>query len=121
MISKSKFALVAALAAFAVASPAFGQAFNPAWGTGNVQAFSYGVNGSKAPSVGTSPQNPIVPGESGQFRTAGRNEGLGAYAMVPRSRSALAPKRPIYDYSPGFGGGYGSGSSGYDPSIATQR
>ena len=47
MITKSQFAFIAAIVAVGFASPALAQSFSPEFGTGNVQAFSYGPRESQ--------------------------------------------------------------------------
>jgi hypothetical protein len=47
MIKNTKLALIAAIAAVSIASPAFAQAFTPRDGTGNVLPFSYGPGGAR--------------------------------------------------------------------------
>jgi hypothetical protein len=48
MTMKSKLAVIAAVAAMSVASPALAQSFNLGDGAGNVLPFSYGPGGAKA-------------------------------------------------------------------------
>lgn len=64
MISKSAFALVAAIAAVGVASSASAQSFDPDMGTGNI------VSANTGSSTVSAPRN-----------------GLDAYAMVPRQHT----------------------------------
>ncbi len=111
MITLSKLAIAGAVAAFAIASPAFGQSFDPTAGTGNVLPYAY--NGSGA--TGTSP----TPG-----RVARAASGLNAYAMIRHEGHGVVQPRALYDYgfdAPGYARDYSSGPSGYDPSIETQR
>ncbi len=107
MTNKSKFALIAVVAAtLGIASPAFAQSYNPGDGTGNALPFAYGPGGTKQRSV-------AVPPETEQL--AVRQNGLNAHAMVPRNRT-------FYDYSPGWSGNsYNPATSGYDGGIETQR
>jgi hypothetical protein len=66
MITKSAFALVAAIAAAGIASPAFAQAFGPKVGSGNIVGVYIG---------------PAAPQQQ---------SGLQAHAMVPDPRAANA-------------------------------
>jgi hypothetical protein len=52
MIKMSKFALVAALVAVSVASPALAQSFNPRDGTGNVMPLQYQTDGGRTAWTG---------------------------------------------------------------------
>ena len=70
----SKFALIAAIAAVGIASPAFAQSFDSTDGTGNSLPTYYGPHGGL--HRGTAPQNE---------RVIVRQSGLNAFAMVPRS------------------------------------
>jgi hypothetical protein len=86
MITKSTFALIAAIAAVGVASPAFAQAFDLEIGTGNVQSINIG---------------PAAPQQ---------RSGLQAYAMVgqvqPRAHAYVAPNAadPAPTFTPPTGG-----------------
>ena len=76
MTTISKLAVIAAIAAAGIASPALAQSFDPEAGSGNVVPFSY------APS---SAQNDTVAvRQSHQGKIAARLNGLHAFAMVPR-------------------------------------
>jgi hypothetical protein len=91
MINKSKLALIAAIAAVSIASPALAQSFNPRDGTANVLPFSYGPGGTRV-AVGSAAPRLYRSGEH-------------AFAMVPRdppARSAINS------------GATGGGSSGYN-------
>ena len=52
MTTKSKLAVVLAVATLGLASPAFAQSFDPAIGTGNNTPFSYQQNVDGMPSAG---------------------------------------------------------------------
>jgi hypothetical protein len=80
MITKSKLALVAAIAVMAVTSPAFAQSYDPSVGTGNVLPFAYGPGATKQRSVAVPPENDEI--------AAGRS-GLHAFARVPRNPSVF--------------------------------
>jgi hypothetical protein len=109
MINKSKLAVIAALLAVSVASPAFAQSFSKGDGTGNELPFAYGPGGTK-PAWTVAPQNEQV-----AAREHGRNSiaavgttGLYAYAAVPfATRSDVAN-------SPAATGG---GSTGYNEML----
>ena len=94
MITRSKLALIAAVAVVTVASPAFAQSYDPSVGTGNVLPFAYGAGAIKQRSVALPPQNDQI--------AAGRS-GLHAFARVPRG------ERSDDDYNPA--------TSGYDHGI----
>ena len=67
-----------------LASPAFGQEFDAAAGTGNVLPFSYGPGGTRhgpGDPLAINPQSGQLTGESGLY----------AFARVPRVRSKYAP------------------------------
>ena len=98
MITKSKLALIAAIAVMTVTSSAFAQSYDSSVGTGNVLPFSYGTGATKQRSVAVPPQNDQI--------TAGRS-GLHAFARVPGG------ERSDDDYNPA--------TFGYDHSIETQR
>jgi hypothetical protein len=98
MITKSKLALIAAIAVMTVTSPALAQSYDPSVGTGNVLPFEYGTGATKQRSVAVPPQNDQI--------AAGRSR-LHAFARVPRG------ERSDDDYDPA--------TSGYDPGIETQR
>jgi len=93
MIKISKLALVAAIAAVSIASPAFAQAFNPRDGTANVLPFSYGPGGTRIFAGAASSQD--------------RN-GLHAFAMVPTDPPAANAINP---------GATGGGSGGYNEHL----
>jgi hypothetical protein len=73
-----KLIAIVAITASVMATPAFAQSFDKDFGTGNVQSFSYGADGS---------------GQTAKI--AGRQSGLDAFAMVPGTSSAADT------YSPG--------------------
>ena len=66
-----KLIAIVALTASVMATPAFAQSFDKDFGTGNVQSFSYGADGSE---------------QTGKI--AGRQSGLDAFAQVPGTSSA---------------------------------
>jgi hypothetical protein len=74
MITKSKLALIAAIAVMTVASPAFAQSYDPADGTGNALPFAYGTGAIKQRSVAVPPQNDQI---------AAGGSGFHAFARVP--------------------------------------
>jgi hypothetical protein len=91
MIKMSKLALIAAIAAVSIASPAFAQAFNPRDGTANVLPFNYGPGGSRQ-FIGSA-----TPSQD--------QSGLHAFAMVPRDPQGTTSIYP---------GATGGGSAGYN-------
>jgi hypothetical protein len=91
MIKTSKLALIAALVAMSVASPALAQSFNKGDGTGNNLAFAYGPNGTK-PTWTVMPQNEQVAAQqSNAGKVAVRQTGPNTFAAVPG--------RGLYDYA----------------------
>jgi hypothetical protein len=76
MTTISKLALIAAIAAAGIASPALAQSFDPEAGSGNVAPFSYAPIASQFDTVGVRRGN--------QGKIAKRANGLHAFAMVPR-------------------------------------
>jgi hypothetical protein len=101
MINISRVALVVAVAAVGIATPAFAQSFDPEAGSGNVLAFSF------APITGpTSVQpNRIAAGPARRRTLAARQSGLSSFALVPSVRSNGNA------YDPTLTGG---GSTGYN-------
>jgi hypothetical protein len=93
MIRMSKLAIVGAIAAVSIASPALAQSFNPRDGTANLLPFSYGAGGARE-YVGSA----AVP--AGQDQS-----GLHSFAMVPRDPPAWSSVSP---------GATGGGSEGYN-------
>jgi hypothetical protein len=120
MFSKSKIALIAALAV-SIASPAFAQSFNKSDGTGNELPFAYGPGGTKQAWTVVTPQNDQI---------AARQVGANRFAVRQNSQSHVAAVRGggLYDYaavpgasrsdayanSPGLTGG---GSIGYNQML----
>ena len=89
-----KLITIVAITASVMATPAFAQSFDKDFGTGNVQSFSYGPNGSEQTA-----------------KIAGHQSGLDAYAMVPGTSSAAGDSN-----SPAATGG---GSEGYNQLVET--
>ena len=121
MISKSKIALIAALAV-SVASPAFAQSFNKGDGTGNALPFAYGPGGTKPAWTVVEPQSnqfaaqqfgndrvATVPQSRAARVAAARSGGLYAYAAVP-----FEPRADVNSNSPALTGG---GSTGYNQML----
>jgi hypothetical protein len=110
MINKSKLAVIAAVLAVSVASPAFAQSFNKGDGTGNELPFAYGPGGTK-PTWTVAPQSEqIAVREHGRNRVAvvGTN-GLYAYAAIP-----FATRSGVDSNAPAATGG---GSLGYNQML----
>jgi hypothetical protein len=89
-----KLIAIVAITASVMATPAFAQSFDKDFGTGNVQSFSYGPNGSQ---------------QTGNI--AGRQSGLDAYAMVPGTSAGAGDSN-----NPAATGG---GSEGYNQLVET--
>jgi len=100
MTTISKLALIAAIAVAGIASPALAQSFDPEAGSGNVLSFSY------APIPA---QNERVAGRQiSHAKVAGRQNGLHAFAMVPRSAAGSDSNDPALT---------GGGSAGYNEML----
>ena len=100
MATISKLALIAAIAAAGIASPALAQSFDPEAGSGNVVPFSF------APS---SAQNDTVAvRQDSQGKIAAHLNGLHAFAMVPRSAAENNANDPALT---------GGGSAGYNEML----
>jgi hypothetical protein len=120
MISKSKIAVIAALAV-SIASPAFAQSFNKGDGTGNELAFAYGPGAAKQTWTVVAPQNEqvavrrVAPNrfaarQTGQTHVASiRGSGLYDYAPLP-----YTPNIGANANSPALTGG---GSTGYNQML----
>jgi hypothetical protein len=98
MITKSKYALIAVVAAVAFSSPAFAQSFDPDIGTGNVLSFSNGPTGSGQNTIAVAAAHKEV---------AARQNGFHAFAMVPYRGGANSPALT------------GGGSAGYNALVLT--
>jgi hypothetical protein len=97
MIVRSKLVLVAVVAVFGFASPAFAQAFNPDDGSGTALPTYYGPDGGLH-------TGPVAPQNK---QAAGHQSGLNAYAQTP-GQSGTSPSGR---YNPSLTGG---GSDGYN-------
>jgi|HubBroStandDraft_4_1064222.scaffolds.fasta_scaffold1171996_1 hypothetical protein len=86
----TKLALVAAIVAICIASPALAQSFDPEAGSGNIVASNAG-------------QTTVQTGQ-----VAVQRSGLYAYAMVPRETAPAASTDPAVN---------GGGSTGYNEMI----
>src|SRR5579863_8273481 len=96
----SKLALIAAIAAAGIASPALAQSFDPEVGSGNVLGFSY------APSPAQNVEFAVR--QSSHAKTAGRQtrqNGLHAFASVPGTFLNSSSNNPAFT---------GGGSAGYN-------
>jgi hypothetical protein len=85
MTNKSKLTLVIAVAATAIASPAFAQSFDPDIGTGNNTSFAY------EPAI---EQGRIAVRQDVHEHRIARGSGLNAFAMVPGDRSGVSSNDP---------------------------
>jgi hypothetical protein len=105
MIKMSKFAIIAAIAAVSIASPALAQSFNPRDGTGNMMPFSYGPGGSRV-YMGSAAAPAPQQDQSGVHSFAQRDQsGLHSFAMLPRDVPGTSSVNP---------GATGGGSEGYN-------
>ena len=100
MTTISKLALIAAIAAAGIASPALAQSFDPEAGSGNVMPFSY------AP-IATQHDTAAVR-QNSQGKIAARRNGLHAFAMVPRGGANGNANDPALT---------GGGSAGYNEML----
>jgi hypothetical protein len=96
----SKFALIAAIAAAGIASPALAQSFDPEAGSGNVAGFGY------APTPAQNDEYAFP--QSSHAKTAARQNGLRAFARVPGTLSNSGSNDPAVT---------GGGSSGYNQML----
>ena len=100
MTTLSKLALIAAIAAVGIASPASAQSFDPEAGSGNVLSFSY------APS--SAPNDQVAVRQTSQAKVAGRQNGLHAFARVPAGAAGGDANDPALT---------GGGSAGYNEML----
>ena len=100
MTKFSTLAVIAAVAASGIASPALAQSFDPEAGSGNVLSFSYGPVAAQNDPVAVRPANP--------GKVAARHNGLHAFAMVPRDSAAGNSNDPALT---------GGGSAGYNEML----
>ena len=99
MVTKSKFALIAAIAALSFASPALAQSYDNDWGTGNQLPSYYDSNG------GLHAGNVRM-----QSQVAAHRSGLTAFASI--GRSGFASDEPFNT---------GGGSLGYNEMLQTDQ
>ena len=100
MTTISRMALIAAIAAAGIASPALAQSFDPEAGSGNVAGFSY------VPSPAQNDEFAVP--QSCHAKTAARRNGLHAFARVPGTSSNSNSNNPAFT---------GGGSVGYDQML----
>jgi hypothetical protein len=100
MITISRIALIAAVAAVGIASPALAQSFDPEAGSGNVLGFNY------APSAVQNDEFAVR--KSSHAKTAARQNGLHAFARVPGAASGSNSNDPAVT---------GGGSAGYNQML----
>ena len=98
MTTNSRIALIAAIVAAGIASPALAQSFDPEAGSGNVAGFSY------APA----PNDEFAVPQSSHAKTAARQNGLHAFASVPGTSSNSGSNDPAFT---------GGGSAGYNQML----
>jgi hypothetical protein len=95
-----KLALIAAITAAGIASPAWAQSIDPEAGSGNVAPFSY------APIP--TPSDTFLARQGSQGKIAARRNGLHAFAMVPRGAADGNTNDPALT---------GGGSAGYNEML----
>jgi hypothetical protein len=100
MTTISKLALIAAIAAAGIASPASAQSFDPEAGSGNVVPFSY------APIPAQNDQ--VAVRQTSHAKVAGRQNGLHAFARVPGGAAGGDSNDPALT---------GGGSAGYNEML----
>jgi hypothetical protein len=96
----SKVALIAAIAAVGIASPALAQSFDPDAGSGNLLGFSYASTPAQSDEFAVRP--------SSHAKTAVRQNGLHAFASVPGTWSNSRSTDPAFT---------GGGSAGYNQML----
>lgn len=106
MMKNFKIVAMAVVAAVSIASPAFAQAFDSDYGTGNTISTYYGSNG--ALHVGTAPQQARAATQ--QKWVASHRGGESAFAMLPGG--------PGGSFGPSATGG---GSIGYNENLRTDQ
>jgi hypothetical protein len=99
MTTIAKLALIAAIAAVGITSQALAQSFDPEAGSGNIMPFSY------APVAA---QNDTVAVRQTSHAKVARQNGLHAFAMVPRGSAASNANDPSLT---------GGGSAGYNEML----
>ena len=100
MIKFSTLAVIATVAAMASVLPASAQSFDPEAGSGNVLSLSYGPIAAQNNAVAVRPANP--------GKVAVRQNGLHAFAMVPRGGAGGNSNDPALT---------GGGSAGYNQML----
>ena len=132
MINKSKFALIAALAAISFASPAFAQSYNKSDGTANELPFAYGPGGTKPAYEQGAAENPawtVAQRQDQGFRSAhtaairqnGQRQGqrqVATRGVQGLYNYAGAPFAP--EWNPNSAAATGGGSAGYNQMVLTQ-
>jgi hypothetical protein len=96
----SRMALITAIAAAGIASPALAQSFDPEAGSGNVAGFGY------APTPAQNDE--YVVRQGGHANTAVRQNGLHAFASIPGTSSNSGSNDPAFT---------GGGSAGYNQML----
>jgi len=100
MTTISRMALIIAIAAAGIASPALAQSFDPEAGSGNVAGFGYAPTPAQADEY-------AVP-QTSHAKTAARQNGLRAFARVPGTSSNSGSNDPAFT---------GGGSAGYNQML----
>jgi ABC-type sugar transport system substrate-binding protein len=100
MTTISRMALIIAIAAAGIASPALAQSFDPEAGSGNVAGFGY------APTPAHNDEYAVP--QTSHAKTAARQNGLHAFASVPGTSSNSGSNDPAFT---------GGGSAGYNQML----
>jgi hypothetical protein len=100
MTTISKLALIAAIAVAGIASPVLAQSFDPEAGSGNIVPFSYAPIVTQHDTVAVRPNS--------QGKMAAHQNGLHAFAMVPRGTAQGNANDPALT---------GGGSAGYNEML----
>jgi hypothetical protein len=100
MTKFSTLAVIATVAAAGIASPALAQSFDPEAGSGNIVPFSYAPIAAQNDTVAVR--------QTSHAKIAARQNGLHAFAMVPRSAAQGNANDPALT---------GGGSAGYNEML----
>jgi hypothetical protein len=95
MIKISKLALIGALIAVSVASPALAQSFDPEFGTGNVLPLQYGADGGRNNWTVMEPNMQIAVRQGGSTHVAARRSDATRVAAHHKKAVKIAGHRTV--------------------------